>query len=61
MTQLAHLNNLLLSLGLNTGKPVTLLGTVTVQVKYGEQLLQLPVHVVDGDGSNLLGISWESI
>ena len=29
--------------------------TVTVQAKYGEHLLQLPVHVIDGDGPNLLG------
>ena len=34
------------------------MGTVTVQAKYGEQLLQLPVHVIDGDGPNLLGRDW---
>ena len=30
----------------------------TVQAKYGEQLLQLPVHVVEGDRPNLLGRDW---
>ena len=41
-----------------TGEAVEIMGTVTVQAKYGEQLLQLPVHVIDGDGPNLLGRDW---
>ena len=41
-----------------TGQPVAILGTVTIQAKYGEQLLQLPVHVVEGDGPILLGRDW---
>ena len=41
-----------------TGQLVEILGTTTVQAKYGEQLLQLPVHVVDEGGSNLLGRDW---
>ena len=41
-----------------TGQLVEILGTTTVQAKYGEQLLQLPVHVVDGGGPNLLGRDW---
>ena len=43
---------------MHTGQPVAILGTVTVQAKYGEQLLQLSVHVVEGDGPNLLGRDW---
>ena len=43
---------------MHNGQPVAILGTVTVQAKYGEQLLQLPVHVVEGDGPNLLGRNW---
>ena len=31
-----------------TGQLVEILGTTTVQAKYGEQLLQLPVHVAEG-------------
>ena len=41
-----------------TGQLVEILGTTTVQAKYGEQLLQLPVHVVNGEGPNLLGRDW---
>ena len=41
-----------------TGQLVETLGTTTVQAKYDEQLLQLPVHVVDGGGPNLLGRDW---
>ena len=41
-----------------TGESVEIMGRVTVKVKYGEQLLQLPVHVIDGDGPNLLGRDW---
>ena len=35
-----------------------ILGSTTVQAKYGEQSLQLIVHVVDGQGPNLLGRDW---
>ena len=41
-----------------TGESVNILGMATVQAKYGEQLLQLPVHVVEGDRPNLLGRDW---
>ena len=42
-----------------TGETVEIMGTVTVQAKYSEQLLQLPpIHVIDGDGPNLLGRDW---
>ena len=41
-----------------TGQLVEILGTTTVHAKYGEQLLQLPVYVVDGGGPNLLGRDW---
>ena len=37
-----------------------ILGSTTVQAKYGEQNLQLIVHVVDGQGPNLLGRDWLS-
>ena len=40
------------------GQLVKILGTTTVHIKYGEQLLQLPVHVIDGGGPNLLGRDW---
>ena len=36
------------------------MGTTTVAAKYGEQLLRLPVHVVAGQGPNLLGRDWLS-
>ena len=43
-----------------TGEAVKILGSTTVQAKYGEQNLQLIVHVVDGQGPNLLGRDWLS-
>ena len=43
-----------------TGEAVKILGSTTVQAKYGEQNLQLIVHVVDGQGSNLLERDWLS-
>ena len=41
-----------------TGQLVEILETTTVQAKYGEQLLQLPIHVVNREGPNLLGRDW---
>ena len=38
-----------------TDQLVEIMGTTTVQAKYGEQLLQVPVHVVD---RGLLGRDW---
>lgn len=43
-----------------TGEAVKILGSTTVEAKYGEQNLQLIVHVVDGQGPNLLGRDWLS-
>ena len=43
----------------HTGQLVKILGTATVNAKYGEQLLQLLVHVVDGKGLTcLVEIGW---
>ena len=33
-----------------TGEAVKILGSTTVQAKYGKQSLQLIVHVIDGQG-----------
>ena len=56
---LLDLNILMLSSGPTyTGQLVEILGTTTVQAKYGEQLLQLPVHVVNREETNLLGRDW---
>jgi len=41
-----------------TGEAVKMLGSTTVEVKYGEQCTHLTVHVVDGKGPNLLGRDW---
>ena len=35
-----------------------ILESTTVEVKYGEQCTHLIVHVVDGEGPNLLGRDW---
>ena len=34
------------------------MGTVRVQAKYGKQLLQLSIHVIDGASPSLLGRDW---
>jgi len=44
-----------------TEEAVKMLGSTTVEVKYGEQCTHLAVHVVDGKGSNLLGRDWLNI
>ena len=37
-----------------TGEPIKILGSTSVTVKYGEQVVDLNVQVVDGDGPNLM-------
>ena len=43
-----------------TGEPVKIMGSTAVDAKYGEQDLNLIVHVVDGQGLNSLGRDWLS-
>ena len=37
-----------------TGEPIAVLGKATVEVKYKEQTKQLPLHIVGGNGPNLI-------
>jgi len=41
-----------------TGERLTVLGKVNVRVRYGEQIVDLPVIVVSGSGPNLMGRDW---
>ena len=43
-----------------TGEAVKMLGSTTVEVKYGEKCIHLTVYVVEEKGPNLLGIDWLS-
>ena len=43
-----------------TGEPIKILGTFNAEVKYEEQQYNLPLLVVDGDGSPLFGRNWLS-
>ena len=48
------------NLRIYTGEAVKMLGSTTVEVKYGEKCIHLSVHVVEGKGPNLLGKDWLS-
>ena len=54
----AALEQPMVNLRTYTGEAVKMLGSTTVEVKYGEQCTHLTVHVVDGKGPNLLGRDW---
>ena len=41
-------------------EPITVVGSVNVQVSYDGQTAQLPLVVVKGDGPTLLGRNWLS-
>jgi len=56
--QPAELKRADIKLRMYTGEPVKILGTTAVEAIYGEQNLSLIVHVVDGQGPNLLGRDW---
>jgi len=52
------LQGIVVQLKTYTGETIEVLGEVELTVTYGEQTKQLVVHVVAGNGPNLMGRDW---
>ena len=57
-SQLNPLQKSQVTLKTYTGETINTLGWTIAQVKCGEKEVTLPIHVVEGDGPNLLGRDW---
>ena len=57
----APLQNSSIQLRTYTGQPIRVLGRLPVQAEYMEKLVDVCVHVVEGDGPNLMGRDWLSL
>ena len=57
----APLQNSSIQLRTYTGQPIRVLGMLPVQAEYMGKLVDVCVHVVEGDGPNLMGRDWLSL
>ena len=57
----APLQNSSIQLRTYTGQPIRVLGRLPVQAEYMGKLVDVCVHVVEGDGPNLMGRDWLSL
>ena len=57
----APLQNSSIQLKTYTGQPIRVLGMLPVQAEYMGKLVDMCVHVVEGDGPNLMGRDWLSL
>ena len=57
----APLQNFSIQLRTYTGQPIHVLGMLPVQAEYMGKLVDVCVHVVEGDGPNLMGRDWLSL
>ena len=58
---IAPLQNSSIQLKTYTDQPIRVLGMLPVQAEYMGKLVDVCVHVVEGDGPNLMGRDWLSL